>query len=66
MHTTMRYDWLHNREQPQIKDIIATGSVDVKVVRNGSVDIVPVNNLQFVPDLSVNFLSVSQIVKIQK
>lgn len=63
MHMTMIDDWFQGREQPQIKDIvvannkripvIATGNVDVKVMRSGCAEIVPVSNVKFVPDLSV-------------
>lgn len=73
MHMTMRDDWLVNRDVPQIKDIVvanntripvvATGCVNININCNGSVDVVPIRNVQYVPELAVNLLSVSQIVK---
>lgn len=71
-HMTMREDWL-NDQYPTIVDKIAaannslmevksTGQVTVEVVCKSSVKQLPVNGVLYVPDLSVNLLSISQIV----
>lgn len=72
-HLTMRDDWMSSKQESEIKEILVAnnsklqvdteGEVIVNVKCNGSVDAVPVKNVQFVPELSANLLSVSQLAK---
>lgn len=72
-HLTMRDDWMTSKQPSKIKEIVVAnnsklpvdteGEVCVNVKCEGSVDTVPITNVQFVPDLSANLLSVSQLAK---
>lgn len=69
---TGREDWFHETGAPIINEILvannaklnvkSTGKVLMNVDCEGEVKTVPVSNVLHVPDLSVNLLSVSQIV----
>ena len=70
-HLTMRNDWLHNKDMPKIKEIIVAnnsklpiescGKVFINVNCQGSVEKIPMNNVQYVPNLSTNLFSVAQL-----
>lgn len=67
-----RDDWLQNRNVPLIDEISAANNAKMEVISTGQVDVivdcegqakkVSVNEVLHVPDLSVNLLSVSQMV----
>lgn len=72
-HMNMRNDWMRNKSVKPISEILVTnnskmsvesvGSVLVDVDRAGDYCTIPVNGVLHVPDLSINLLSVSQIVQ---
>lgn len=73
MHMTMREDWLENKTAPEVQEIVvannsvipvaAAGTVNIDVFVNNIVSSIEIRNVQHVPNLSTNLLSVSQIVK---
>lgn len=71
-HMTMRENWLKEKCAATVDKILAannsvmevksTGQVNVQIVCKDEVKQITVNNVLHVPDLSVNLLSISQIV----
>jgi hypothetical protein len=72
-HYTMRDDWMISNHKSNAREItvannsklkvISSGIVNVNVNNSGSSNIIPINNVHFVPNLAANLLSVSQLVK---
>lgn len=71
-HMTMRDDWMEEKYHHDISEITvandsklnvaSAGKVVMKVHRDGSNNLLPINDVLHVPKLSANLLSVSQIV----
>lgn len=73
-HMSMRDDWMTNKShQKPISDILvannssmsvnSVGQILLDVDSNGKCYTVPINDVLHIPDLSINLLSISQIVK---
>lgn len=70
---TMRKDWLVNVKNSSVKEIIVAnkeklivecvGDVNIKLCHNNVMTQVTIYDVLFVPNLTTNLLSVSQIVK---
>ncbi len=74
MHFTSRKDWLKNvQTEPELKEITVANDAKVPVVCEGSIEIttmvgnqnhnVVINNAFYVPQLTTNLLSVSQLIR---
>ncbi|KAJ6605043.1 putative AC transposase [Pseudolycoriella hygida] len=71
-HFTMRKDWMENHQSPKINELIvannsklsveSSGTVNVNVEHNKNSKNISISNVQYVPDISANLLSVSQLV----
>lgn len=69
MHMSCKRDWMYNMTKASVSNITVANSAPLPVQGVGSVDIYPaqgnkiqVNNVLYVPGLSVNLLSVSAVV----
>lgn len=73
IHLTCRQDWLLNSRNPQIQDIMVADNKRIMVKSSGDIDIltrtsegsheVQIKNVQYVPELATNLLSVSELLK---
>lgn len=71
-HYTMREDWLESQLSPEMKEIIvannsklsvkSSGKVKATVDCGGTTNEISINNVQLVPGISANLLSVPQLV----
>lgn len=71
-HYTMREDWLQSLQPPNVKEITvannsklsvkSSGKVTTNVDCGGTSNEISINNVQLVPGISANLLSVSQLV----
>lgn len=72
-HMTMREDWLANKRETDIKEIIvanhsklivkAIGDVNIDVCCDGQIINVTIHDVLYLPELTANLLSVSQLTK---
>ncbi|CAK1547641.1 unnamed protein product [Leptosia nina] len=73
MHMTMNKDWIYDEIQPPIKTIRVANNKELRVEscgkvnihvknKNGSTNSIQVKNVLYVPELSTNLLSVSNII----
>ncbi|KAJ6635103.1 hypothetical protein Bhyg_13686 [Pseudolycoriella hygida] len=73
-HFTMRDDWMETQQPPSIREIIVANDAKLSVKASGKVRMnvncggdgdsneISINNVQHVPDITANLLSVSQLV----
>ncbi|KAJ6649064.1 hypothetical protein Bhyg_04297, partial [Pseudolycoriella hygida] len=73
-HFTMRDDWMETQQPPSIREIIVANDAKLSVKASGKVKMnvncggdgdsneISINNVQHVPDITANLLSVSQLV----
>lgn len=73
IHLTCRQDWLTNSRQPSLKEIVVADSTVMPVQNCGEIQIstkvdkehfvIEIKNAQYVPNLTTNLLSVSELLK---
>lgn len=74
IHLTAKDDWLMNvKKEPGLKEIMVANKTKIPVVCEGDIEIntiidterhnIVINNVLYVPDLTTNLLSVSQLIK---
>lgn len=73
MHLTCRKDWLLNKRTSNLKEIVVANSSRLPVQNSGEIDLlcrvnteineIEIRNAQYVPGLTTNLLSVSQLLE---